>query len=129
MNKYLKLVFFGFLVWLVPFVVSFFIYPLKTARSPLFESIMPIVISLIVVIMAYLYLKNIKANLIREGVFIGVSWFIISIAIDLVLFLPPSPMQMSFVNYMEDIGITYLMIPIITIGLAYMADKKIQAGK
>jgi hypothetical protein len=56
-----------------------------------------------------------------------VAWFIISIAIDLVLFLPPSPMQMSFMNYMEDIGITYLMIPVITIGLASMADKKVRS--
>ena len=124
MNKYLKMVIFGFLVWLVPFIISFFIYPLKTAGSPLFESIMPLAISVIVVTLAYAYLKNIETDLIREGVIIGAVWFIISIAIDLVLFLSPSPMQMSFVNYMEDIGITYLMIPIITIGLSFMANKR-----
>ena len=124
MNKYLKMVIFGFLDWLVPFIISFFIYPLKTAGSPLFESIMPLAISVIVVTLAYAYLKNIETDLIREGVIIGAVWFIISIAIDLVLFLPPSPMQMSFVNYMEDIGITYLMIPIITIGLSLMANKR-----
>jgi len=127
MNKYLKIVIFGFVVWLVPFLVSFFIYPLKTAGNPLFESIMPLVIAIMVVVVAYLYLKNMETDLIMEGVIIGMAWFIISIAIDLVLFIPPSPMQMSFVNYMEDIGITYLMIPVITIGLAYMADNRIRS--
>jgi len=124
MNKYLKIILFGFLVWLVPFVVSVFIYPLKTAGNPLFESIMPLVITIMVVVLAYLYLKNIKTDFIREGVIIGMAWFIINIAIDLVLFLPPSPMQMSLANYMKDIGITYLMIPIITIGFGYMIESK-----
>jgi hypothetical protein len=121
MNKYLKIVLYGFLVWLVPFVVSFFIYPLKTAGSPLFESIMPLVISLTVVVLAFLYLKNLEGDYVKEGVMIGVVWFIISIVIDLLLFLSPSAMQMRLIDYMADIGVTYLMIPFITVGLGLMA--------
>jgi len=124
MNKYLKIIIFGFLVWLVPFVVSFFIYPLKTAGNPLFESIMPLTLTVIVVALAYLYLKNIETGFIKEGVVIGVIWFVINIAIDLVMFLPPSPMQMTLNNYMMDIGITYLMIPVITTGMGFMAENK-----
>ena len=121
MNKYLKIVLYGFLVWLVPFVVSFFIYPLKVVGSPLFESIMPLVISLSVVDLAFLYLKTLEGDYIKEGVLIGGLWFIISIVIDLILFLSPSAMQMSFSNYMMDIGITYLMIPFITMGMGFLA--------
>jgi hypothetical protein len=120
-NKYLKIILYGFLVWLLPFVVSFIIYPLKVAGSPLFESIMPLVISLMVVVLAYFYLKNLEGDYVKEGVIIGVLWFIISIAIDLILFLSPSAMQMSFSNYLMDIGITYLMIPFITIGMGFLA--------
>lgn len=86
-----KIVFYGFLVWLVPFIVSFFIYPLKTAGNPLFESIMPLVITLMVVTLSYQYLKTLKTDLIREGIIIGIVWFVINIAIDMVLFLPASP--------------------------------------
>lgn len=125
MNKYLKIVLYGFLVWLVPFIVSFFIYPLKTSGSPLFESIMPLIITIIVVALAYLYLKATEKNFIIEGIMIGSAWFIISIAIDLVLFLPPSPMQMNITNYMMDIGVTYIMIPVITIGMGYMSQNKV----
>ncbi|OPX60746.1 MAG: hypothetical protein A4E25_00155 [Methanobacterium sp. PtaB.Bin024] len=125
MNKYLKMILFGFLVWLVPFMVSFFIYPLKTAGNPLFESIMPLTLTIIVVALAYLYLKNIETGFIKEGVMIGVVWFVINIAIDLVMFLPPIPMQMTLTNYMMDVGITYLMIPVITIGMGYLLDSKV----
>lgn len=45
MKSYLKIILFGIFDWLVPFLVSIFIYPLKTAGSPLFESIMPLVIT------------------------------------------------------------------------------------
>lgn len=123
MNQYLKVVLYGFLVWLLPFVVSLFIYPLKVAGSPLFESIMPLVISLTVVVLAFFYLKNLDGDYIKEGVIIGVFWFTISIIIDLLLFLSPSALQMSFTDYLMDIGITYLLIPFITIGMGLVAEE------
>jgi len=123
MNKYLKVILFGFFVWLVPFIVSFFIYPLKTAGNPLFESVMPVIITLITVVMAGIYLKNAEGNLLKEGILIGVVWFLISVIIDLFLFLPPSPMQMGITGYFMDIGITYLIMPIITIGMGYLSGK------
>jgi hypothetical protein len=126
MNKYLKIIVYGVLVWLIPFVVSFFIYPLKTSGNPLFESIMPLTLAIIVVLMANLYLKNVQMGFNREGVIIGISWFIINIAIDLILFLPASPMQMSLNNYMLDIGITYLMIPVITAGFGFLLNSKLE---
>ncbi|HEY0196345.1 MAG TPA: hypothetical protein VGC02_02110 [Methanobacterium sp.] len=122
MNKNVKLILFGFLIWLVPFLVSLVIFPLKTSFNPLFESIMPVVITLTVVTFSYLYLKDIKENFAREGFVTGVVWFIISIVIDILLFLPPSPMQMNFTNYMMDVGLTYLIIPIITVGLGYQSQ-------
>ena len=126
MNKTLKMVIFGFLVWLIPFIVSFVIFPLRATMRPLFESIMPLVLTLVVVMLAYYYLKNIKINLIKEGIIIGIVWFIINIAIDLVLFLPESPMHMNFIDYMMDIGLTYLIIPSITIGMGYMANNELK---
>lgn len=124
MNKYLKIVLLGFFVWLIPFIVSFFIYSLKTAGNPLFESIMPVIITLITVVLAGIYLKNVEGDLLREGILIGVVWFLMSVIIDLFLFLPPSPMQMSITDYFMDIGITYLIMPIITIGMGYLTEKK-----
>ena len=124
MNKNLKIILFGFLVWLIPFLVAFVIFPLRTSMRPLFESIMPLTLTIVVIILAYYYLKNIEVDFVKEGAIIGIVWFIIDIAIDLVMFLPASPMQMSFADYMMDIGLTYVMIPVITIGMGYMAKNK-----
>lgn len=123
MNKNLKIVFYGFLVWLIPFVVSILIYPLKISTTPFFESIMPVVLTITAVVFSYLYLKNIDMNFIKEGVIIGLAWLIISIAIDLPMFMW-GPMQMTFTAYMMDIGTTYLIIPAITIGFGYLAEIK-----
>lgn len=124
MNKYLKIVVFGFLVWLIPFLVSFIVFPLKATMRPLFESIMPLVLTIVVIILAYYYLKDISTNYVKESLMMGISWYIINIAIDLFMFMPASPMHMSFADYMMDIGLTYLIIPIITIGLGYIAQNK-----
>lgn len=126
MNKYLKIVIFGFLVWLVPFAVSFLVFPLKSSMRPLFESVMPLILTIVVITLTYYYMKNLNANFVKEGIVIGIAWYIINIAIDLVMFLPASPMQMSFADYMMDIGLTYVMIPVITIGMGYLLSSKLE---
>jgi hypothetical protein len=44
MNRGIKIIGYGFVMWFIPFLVSLVLYPLKTFADPLFESIMPIVI-------------------------------------------------------------------------------------
>ncbi|MGB9979075.1 hypothetical protein [Methanobacterium sp.] len=129
MNKNLKIVLYGFLIWLVPFAVSFFIYPLKTSMYSLFESIMSVLIAAAAVIFSYLYFKGIETNFVREGIINGVLWFIIVIVIDLLMFMPASPMHMNFTDYMMTIGVKYLIIPVVTIGSGYVAQNKIIRGQ
>jgi hypothetical protein len=124
MNKYVKLVGFGFLIWLIPFLVSFVIFPLRNTNRPLFESVMPVVLVLAVMIISVLYFKKIEKDSLKEGVIAGVLWLVLSLVIDLMLFLPASPMQMSFSDYMVDIGLTYLIILMIPIGIGFLVRKK-----
>jgi hypothetical protein len=122
MNKTTKILIFGFLMWLVPFLVSVVIYPLKTSENPLFESIMSVVLTLTVVLFSIKYFRNLSIDFLREGILTGTVWFLISIILDLSLFMW-GPMQMSFENYMMDIGITYLIIPTVTVGFGYIIQK------
>jgi hypothetical protein len=121
MNKNLKIVLFGFLIWLIPFAASFFIYPLKTPMYSLFESIMSVLIAVAAMIFSYFYFRDIKTNFVVEGIIVGIAWFIIAIVIDLVMFLPASPMHMNFNDYMMTISVKYLIIPVVTIGTGYVA--------
>jgi hypothetical protein len=126
MNKTLKVMLYGILMWLVPFLVSFLIYPLKQSANPFFESIMPVVITATVVALTLSYFKQQDKNFLREGIIIGISWFVISITIDLMMFLPPSPMHMGFSDYIMDVGFTYLIIPLVNLGMGYTADKELK---
>ena len=126
MNKTLKVTLYGILMWFVPFLVSFLIYPLKQSANPFFESIMPVVITATAVVLTLSYFKHQDKDLLREGAIIGISWFVISIVIDLMMFLPPSPMHMGLSDYMLDVGFTYLIIPLVTLGMGYAADKELK---
>jgi len=86
LNKYSKVVLFGFFVWLIPFV------------------------------------RKLEAGFLKEGVLLGLVWFIIGIVLDLLLFME-GPMKMSFADYMMDIGLTYLIIPIVSFGFGYLLEQ------
>ncbi len=124
MKKFLKVGLFGFLTWLIAFAVSVSLSPLRTSQRPLFESIMPVVVTLCAVLFAILYFKKFKGGFLQEGVLVGAAWFIINIVIDLPLFLLEGPMEMSFADYMMDIGVTYLIIPVVTIGIGFALQHK-----
>ncbi len=113
-----KAVLFGFLVWLVPFAVAYAIFPIHESSRPLFESIMPVTIAIIVVPLGVVYLRRVRRRVRREGVVLGLLWFVMCLAIDAPLMLFGGPMYKTVPDYIADIGVTYLMIPVITIGIA-----------
>ncbi len=113
------IIFYGILLWLIPFIVAFIVFPTKIFFPPFFETIMAVTVTLCVVIFAVLYFKRVTADFVRAGVTIGIVWFAISILIDLPLFLLGGPMQMSLPNYMMDIGLTYLIYPVVTTGFGF----------
>ena len=92
------------------------IYPLKTFADPLFWIYNAVVVAITVVLLGITYFKTVIANFLKEGLLIEVCWFLICILMDFLLFLSPSPMQMSITNYTMDIGLTYLIIPTVTVG-------------
>jgi hypothetical protein len=118
-----KALLFGFLVWLIPFAVAFVIFPLKESWRPLFESIMPLVLTVAVVVCAGLYFRRVRTAYVKEGLLLGILWFLISVLIDLPLMLNP-PINMTLAEYAADIGLTYLIIPVITLGMGYVLATK-----
>lgn len=66
-----KAVLYGFMIWLIVFAVAFAIFPIHNSWRSLFESIMPVAIVLATSTFAYLYLKKISKNVLRESLFCG----------------------------------------------------------
>lgn len=114
---------FGVLTWLIPFVVSILIFPIHDTERPLFESIMPLVVTLCAVVFAVLYLGKVTSSFLREGILIGMVWLVINLLIDLPLF-SAGPMAMPLAEYIKDIGLTYLIIPAVTVGFGYLLQRK-----
>lgn len=119
MKRYLKLLGLGFFVWLTPFVISFFVFPTKTIFPPFFETVMAVTVVATGMGFTILGFRGVTTGFVKEGLWLGLCFLGVSLLIDLSLF-SAGPMAMSFGDYMLDIGLTYLIYPIISIGVGYM---------
>lgn len=121
MASWRKAILFGFLIWLIPFVVAFSLFSIRESWRALFESVMPVVVTLVVVAFGCIYFRQVRAACIREGLLLGLLWLFISVAVDLPLMLSP-PMNMTIANYAADVGLTYLIMPIVTTGMGVVVS-------
>ncbi len=122
MKRVLKIGYFGFLTWLVPFVVSllFFIKEGQPIMDIFFiKSIMIVLSSVFGAFLMIIYFRKIDLNFLREGVSIGVSWFVINCILDILVLLPFTGMSMT--TWFAQIGMRYLMIPVMSISMGYIA--------
>jgi hypothetical protein len=106
-------------VWAIPFVVAMIIFPLREQQRPLFESLMPVAVVGATALFAYRYARS-EPSFVRSGLLLGVVFLLVSVAIDLLLF-SRGPMKMGFVDYLKDIGLTYVVMPIVTYAMSRVA--------
>jgi hypothetical protein len=116
---------YGFLLWFIPFAVAFMIFPLKRSGSPLFETIMPVVVVSAAILFINLYFAGIEGRFLREAFAVGLLWMVISLIFDLSMFMWGA-MKMTFAAYMADIGLAYIIYPIMTIGVGLLLQRRSQ---
>jgi len=126
MKSLKKALLYGFLIWLIVFAIAFSIFPIHETNRIFFESIMPVILSIVISFFTFRYLSKVERNFVKEGLYFGIVVTVINWLIDAVLMLSPSPMQMTFSEYFFDIGSTYFMILPITLGFGFMANYSIQ---
>ena len=124
MHKYGTIGIFGIFIWIIPFLISFLIFDIRETNRPLFESIMPVILTFVVLLFSILYYNKQNTDFLKNGISLGIAWFIINILIDLLLFLPESQFQMTITDYIMDIGLTYIIILMIPISIGYILEKK-----
>ena len=116
----------GFLTWLIPFIVSFlFFTPNGTPLIDItfFKSIMTVLGCLVGVLLLIQSFTKIKTNYLKESIRIGLIWFLMNIVLDLIFLLPLG--KLTIMDYIIQIGIRDINIPIISIGMEYLT-KNIQ---
>jgi len=125
MDKKVKNALFGVLAWLVPFVLSIFLY--TPQGNPIidvlfFKSIMIVTGGIVGAFLIVKYFEGIKKEQLKEGITIGVSWLMISYILDIVVLLPMAGMDIA--TWFTQIGLRYLMMPIMSIMAGYILEKK-----
>ena len=121
MNKLLKMIVYGLVLWMVPFFAAFpFVDPQGNYTVPetFFKSVMVVVGAATGVVLSVAYFASVKKNFFGEGVVVGAIWLTINVAIDLA-FVSSGFFRMTFTQYFTDIGLRYLSIPMYTIGMGY----------
>ncbi|MFA6907261.1 MAG: hypothetical protein WC263_00360 [Candidatus Micrarchaeia archaeon] len=124
MGKTCMLVLFGFLTWMLPFFASFFFYDPAAARMTIdndfFKSIMVVFSALVGTALLVKYFDAVKKDYVKEGLVAGVTWAAMNWALDFVVLVPM--MKVDTPAYFMSIGIRYLMVPIIAVGMGMAAE-------
>ena len=125
LNKNLKLVVFGILAWLIPFIASWPMY--SPQGEPLFDiffikTILIVVGSVVAVFLLLVYFKSVEKYFVKEGIIVGVVWLVINWVLDIVVLVPMAGWSLS--TYFAQIGLRYLVMPIMSIAIGYAIEMK-----
>jgi len=125
MKKYLKIAGYGVITWLIPFVVSFFFYDKSgncTINMDLFKSLMIVISGLAGCGLLVIFFRQIKDSYLQTGIVIGIIWLLINLMLDALILLPMS--KMAITDYIMQIGVRYLNIPVICIMAGALLESK-----
>lgn len=121
-----KLIGFGVLTWLLPFLLAIPFY--SEEGVPLYDiflikSVLLVFSAALGTFLIVVYFRGVRARFVREGALLGGVWLLINWALDAVVLLPLSGMDAG--AYMGEIGLRYLTIPIIAVGIGYAAEQAV----
>ena len=118
-----KVFLFGFLLWLSVLIVAMLMVRIRETDQIFFESLIAITLAFFTGLYATIYFKKVEANQFRLGFIVGIIWMSVSLLLDYPVFAL-GPMKMGFEQYLKDIGLTYIMIPVITSWMGYAVQER-----
>ena len=115
-----KIILFGFIGWIIPYISAFFMYSQEgevLVDIFLFKTIMILIGNTLGVYLMVMYFKKTKEDILKKSIYLGVIWVIMFWLLDFVALLPLS--DMTFGAYFMEIGLRYLLVPVISLGIGY----------
>lgn len=113
--KIARFILFGLLIWIIPFVIGFLFYDANGNLATdifLFKSVMIVVLVATCTVLSIIHWK--KATLTGSAAFIvSAIWLVIPLILDFLVLVPMA--EMSSGDYIQQIGLRYLVIPIIVL--------------
>lgn len=126
MKQFLKTALFGVGVWAVPFAFGMLVFPLQKSAPALFDTLMSIGLTFAATMFGILYLRKRPAVRGQAALVVSLVWMIICLLIDFPILVLGIGMDLK--SYMADIGVGYLIVPIVVVGLAYISRTDQSAG-
>jgi len=114
---------YGILTWLIPFLISIPFYSPRgdlLINPDLFKSIMILTGCIVGAVLIIRLFSGICSGYVRYGMMAGLSWLCINWILDGIILIPMSGMDLG--SYTAQIGLRYLMIPVMTIMAGYAAS-------
>lgn len=114
MGSAIRIILLGLLIWAVPFGLGMVIFPVVPPVSALFDTIMVVTLAGTTAIASVIHVSRLKEASLDDGLRAGSIWMLMSLLCDVPFFiLGPEMTRMDPVDYMADVGLSYIMIPLI----------------
>jgi hypothetical protein len=121
MAHFMRVMMFGLISWLVPYGVSMvfmgadgFVH----SDYAFYRTVMLITVMLTTAVLLAAHFRSISQSFFREGVLVGMLWLEMNLSLDLLVVLPYS--GMGVVNYLAQVGIDYVAIPLLAFLAGYI---------
>lgn len=117
-------------VWPRPVGIALYLsvglFAIRESNRAVFESSMTVVGVSLAAVAGLQFFRDIAAPGLLQGLALGLAWLVISVLVDLPVFLGVFHMPLS--HYAGDIALTYLAFPVITVIIA-LAQSRGAAAK
>jgi hypothetical protein len=114
----------GIPTWALLFLAAMAAFPFRASAPALFESVMTVALAIAATVTALFCLRRRYFAGGRDGLLFGVGAAATCVLIDAAMMLPGGPLEMTIGNYFADIGLSYLVIPLVYRGIAIAASQR-----
>ena len=115
----------GVLIWIISTILTEIFNPIFNSNLPHVNIIVPIITILVTGFFGIIYIRNIDANEVLEGLLAGILFVVIDIILDTLVFILPNTQNLIIGDYpLHAVSITIITISITTL-LGYLAQMKI----
>lgn len=117
---------YGFLIWLLTYIISSIVQPVIIENIEYVNIIVPLSIIIVTGFFGILYIRNIAENEVIEGIKVGILFIIIDVILDIIFFIIPHYKNVLILNYPMHVGYMIIIMLTITTLLGYLAQMKIE---
>ena len=124
MNKFLKRILFGLIIYAIPFLTSFFVWDIETNAPTIsmawFNALMAFTFAVGISIAACIYFRKVRKDTVCDGWKTGITWYVELLVLDYIFLV--TLFGMSIGEYYP-MFLTYINVIAISAAIGYILKK------